>query len=124
MIRFEPTGVVDALAVVVGAVPSALDRERLAGLPVVALAITRDGAQVGAMVLGIVTDGWGHDLIVYAAEGKGGGLTEAMDAYLHHLAGVLGLDGVRCHTRRAGLVRKLTGLGWGEATRMMRVAVR
>lgn len=88
-----------------------------------AFTLCRDGARCGSIIVGMVQDGFGHDLVVFAAKGEGGGLTEAMDEFVVELARAAGLDGVRCFTNRPGLVRKLERLRWYQPTKMMRVEV-
>ncbi|MGE5476169.1 MAG: hypothetical protein ACM3Q1_05910 [Bacteroidales bacterium] len=124
MITFSLADLPRALKDVHKALPCAGDGDRLASKGVEAFSVNRNGEPCGALIVGTVCDGFGADLVIYAAAGEGGGLTEAMDDFCLQLADAAGLDGVRCFTHRPGLVRKLARLGWAEQTRMMRVAVR
>lgn len=123
MITFARCDLAPAMVAVAAALPCAGDVARLAAKDVAAFTIDRHGAACGALVLGSVADGWGHDLVVYAAAGQGGGLTEAMHDFTAEVARGAGLNGVRCFTARSGLVRRLERLGWTEATRMLRRTV-
>jgi hypothetical protein len=83
-----------------------------AGLPLLA-ARDEAGELVGAYV--VTWNATRRDLHVWAAAGdvRGGDMTAAINADLEHRAHLLGADLISCHTRRGGLVRKLTRAGWG-----------
>lgn len=94
-----------------------------AGRDVVGLAVMQDGEQIARLVLAMVDDRHGNDLVVFALQGAGYALIKAVDDFATWAVRMGGLDGVRVFTSRRGFARHAKTLGWQEVQRVYRKEV-
>lgn len=88
-----------------------------------AFVVRSDGDEVGAYVLRVDETATGADGVVLSGAGSAGiDLTAVLFPFIERQ--FEGVDGIRVPTRRAGLVRKLRGMGYETAAIVMRKGLR